>query len=722
MYPTGFQTRQVYNAFGYLKEVRQHVAGDDGKPNHQLAGHIYWMADSYAVTGQVDGEILGNGLINDRVYSAKTGRLQAAAVGRGIETAGPFSVQTLHYTRDAVGNVTGRVDSTTGVARTESFTYDALDRLTGHTVNSGTPVTVSYDAQGNITQKSDVGSYLYGSGRPHAVSGVTGGPLGNLAYAYDANGNLTTGGGRTLTWTSFNQVRSVTQGSFTSTFSFGANRERVKQVSHLGTTIYVGSLYEKFTAGSAFEHKHYIMAPTGRVAVHIERSDLTQAVRYFHSDGLGSITAVTNEWGAVEKRFAYDAWGKRIDPGTGSTITGSTAAGYSRGFTDHEQLDDLGLIHMNGRIYDPVLGRFLSADPFVDDAGDSQSYNRYSYVSNNPLGYTDPSGYIKLSFKTILKIVAVVAIAYFTAGAAISAWGTTMTTSGSFAAGTATVTVTAGSTFATMMPVAIGNGIIGGLAGGFASGFAGSLLNGGSIGDAFKAGVIGGVAGAVGGGIAGAFSDAGLLTRTVAASAVGGATSEAMGGSFRDGALIAGAVTLANFGWQKAKEFTDETAYKAARTAEASGTEEGKRLAQELRVTDPTGNPRTDGKIPSVKGNEWGPKWLNRLLSPLDRRLENTGMARQGSDGHGYDRAKWTGGQDGWVSRNINDVSKLHDWFNGWSYDSVTGYHVTHGPLFNTAFAAYSFGGMVPAWALTNVALTNPSVSIQAYNQDRRRP
>lgn len=97
-------------------------------------------------------------------------------------------------------------------------------------------------------------------------------------------------------------------------------------------------------------------------------------------------------------------------------------------------------------------------------------------------------------------------------------------------------------------------------------------------------------------------------------------------------------------------------------------------------------------------------------------------MAAQGSDGHFYDHAKWTGGQDGWVSRNINDVSKLHDWFNGWSYDSVTGYHVTHGPLFNAAFAAYSFGGMVPAWALTNVALTNPSVSIQAYNQDRSRP
>lgn len=128
IYPTGFQTRQVYNAFGYLKEVRKHVAGDDGKPNHQLSGYIYWMADTYAVTGRVDGELYGNGLINDRVYSAKTGRLGGAAVGRGIETAGPFTVQNLHYTRDAVGNVIGRVDGTTGVARTEAFAYDGMIR------------------------------------------------------------------------------------------------------------------------------------------------------------------------------------------------------------------------------------------------------------------------------------------------------------------------------------------------------------------------------------------------------------------------------------------------------------------------------------------------------------------------------------------------------------------------------------------------------------------
>lgn len=145
---------------------------------------------------------------------------------------------------------------------------------------------------------------------------------------------------------------------------------------------------------------------------------------------------------------------------------------------------------MNGRVYDPVLGRFLSADPNVDDARDAQGFNRYSYVGNNPMNATDPSGFFKL--KDALKIVAVVAAAYFTAGWAISTWGTTMATSGSLAAGTFTATVTAHSAFGAL----VGNAVLGGLAGGFASGFAGSLLNGGSVGDAFKAGVIGGALGA----------------------------------------------------------------------------------------------------------------------------------------------------------------------------------------------------------------------------------
>ena len=64
-----------------------------------------------------------------------------------------------------------------------------------------------------------------------------------------------------------------------------------------------------------------------------------------------------------------------------------------RGFTGHEHLPEFGLINMNGRMYDPVLGRMLSPDNYVQSATFTQTFNRYSYAGNNPLKYTDPTGY-----------------------------------------------------------------------------------------------------------------------------------------------------------------------------------------------------------------------------------------------------------------------------------------------------------------------------------------
>ncbi len=280
------------------------------------------------------------------------------------------------------------------------------------------------------------------------------------------------------------------------------------------------------SGGGQIEHKHYVMGPTGRIAVHTERSDLTRDTRWFHTDGLGSITVISDEAGRVLKRHTYDAWGKQATSytNTGSGITNTSPS--TRGFTDHEMLSDFGLIHMNGRVYDPVLGRFLSADPHVDGGEDAQGYNKYSYVGNNPMNATDPSGYFSL--KDFIKIVAIVAVAVV--GAML---------------GQVYLTGYIGQAFGAMgigISKGVALGIAGGLGGGFASGFAGSLLNGGSIGDAFKAGLVGGLAGGITGGLLGAIGDAGRsglignwFERGLAHGVVQGAAAEATGGEFRHG-------------------------------------------------------------------------------------------------------------------------------------------------------------------------------------------
>ncbi len=515
-YPTGFQVRNVYNTLGFLKEVRR---ADSGRND------LYWAADSYALDGRVNGEYFGNGMAVDRVYSQVTGRLRMSQSGVSYAAT---RAQDLSYTYDVLGNVMSRVDNAMG--RSESFGYDGLNRLTNHTVAGGALVTLSYDSLGNITHKSDVGIYTYHSTRRHAVTNTTGG-VGLLAsdYFYDGNGNMTSGAGRTYTWTLANQMKKAEKAGIWSEFQFDASRQRVLQTNNLGqTTYYVsGSFEEVRHSGGLIERKYYVSAPTGRVAVRVERNNGAHETRWFHSDGLGSINAISDERGTILQRFAYDAWGKRTNPANGASITSGTNSGISRGYTDHEHLDDLGLTHMNGRVYDPVQGRFLSADPIVQDAGYSQCYNRFSYCINNPMCYTDPSGY---SFWDKVKKTARLDLFLPGVGSDPVYWLAPEFHS-KYAGQVLGIAASAVVMYYTS------NLALAGAAGGYASGFASSLLNGGSLGDAFEAGMIGAGYGA-------AVGTATMVFGAVGGAAVSGWISENNGGKFWAGfgASMAGSI------------------------------------------------------------------------------------------------------------------------------------------------------------------------------------
>ena len=242
-----------------------------------------------------------------------------------------------------------------------------------------------------------MGTYTYHATKKHQVASTSNG----WSFAYDANGNMHTGRGSTIDWTSFNYPASIANGANTSTFSYTPDRQYWKQVSNYAsggaaTTIYVGGLLEKVTTAAGTDYRHMIRAGSSTIVLSRQSSG-TNSNTYVMSDHLGSSSAVTNGSGGVLVSSSFDAFGKR----RGSNWSGSPSAGdwaaiaatTRRGYTEHTMLDNVGLIHMNGRVQDPVLGRFVSADPFITDPLSSQSYNRYSYTRNNPLTHIDPDGF-----------------------------------------------------------------------------------------------------------------------------------------------------------------------------------------------------------------------------------------------------------------------------------------------------------------------------------------
>ncbi|BEV16230.1 type IV secretion protein Rhs [Herbaspirillum sp. DW155] len=412
-YPTGLVVKYVYTSLGYLKEVR----------NNQTNA-LLWRGDTQNAMGQLLQQTYGNNVVTQQVFEATTGRLKNIYAGAGN------SVQNFSYQYDSLGNMVSRADGNQNL--TETFLYDSLNRLTNAVVNSPqaglSSTNYSYDALGNITNRSDMGSYVYGAvnGRPHALKELNFIHGGKLQYTYDANGALiaevavdSTGAviadrGRTESYTSYGMLKTVSSPSVALSFVYGPDHQRIKQVAPSATTIYLnpdntgGLFYEKdIKADGTVEHKHYITAG-GSVIALIKQTGTTQTINYMHRDQLGSTTTITDESGNVIERLAYEPFGKRRQAG-GATDSEGTVVGINtdRGFTNHEHLEELGLIHMNGRVYDPALGRFMSADPYIQAPDNIQSYNRYAYVFNSPLTLADPSGYISLGsiFRSTRKVV-----------------------------------------------------------------------------------------------------------------------------------------------------------------------------------------------------------------------------------------------------------------------------------------------------------------------------
>ena len=264
---------------------------------------------------------------------------------------------------------------------------------------------------GNFRKKSDYstnvnGAYQYTNGTNQLASvSLKGG--GTATFSYDDKGNLTHRNGKLeSTYNAFNKPTRIAKNDTIISLSYGADLSRYQQVRVVDnktiTTHYIGKLYEVETKDGNATSRMYI----SDVAI-IKQSNTDKSIRFTHRDRLGSASTFTDHNAQVTAYRSYDPFGAPKGGNWRPLLTKTLLASDSdmatrRGFTDHEHLDEAELIHMNGRVYDYNVGRFLSVDPFVHEG--SQGINPYSYIMNNPLAGTDPTGYEPEKVSKVVKV------------------------------------------------------------------------------------------------------------------------------------------------------------------------------------------------------------------------------------------------------------------------------------------------------------------------------
>ncbi len=380
------------------------------------------------------------------------------------------------------------------------FGYDNLDRLVSVKTGSTETMKVSYETNGNITFKTGVGGYTYdASTHPHAVTEVE-----------NVDGNIPSD----ALLTSFNDYGKIqhieaADKNLQMDFEYGPDQERwysalTKNGTDIRTTIYAGE-YEKIIENGITREFYYLDGN----AIVIRQDGVVKPYIAF-TDNLGSILSVMDENGTKVFDASYDAWGKQ-------TVVLNTI-GLHRGYTGHEMLSEFDIINMNGRLYDPVLGRFFSPDNYVQAPDNSQNFNRYSYCLNNPLKYTDPSGdFWNLAIGAAIGGVfnwAAHGFQFNAKGLGYFATGAVAGAVGSGVASGVNVAMAGGNFWTGAAGLAEGvssTGFIAGAATGASSGFAGGLISGagnswvdgGSFGEGLLAGLGSGGIGALTGGVIG---------------------------------------------------------------------------------------------------------------------------------------------------------------------------------------------------------------------------
>jgi RHS repeat-associated protein len=435
-----------YNPLGLIKRELKTIKGigfwtDYGydRQKNQLSiihNDVSTIGYDYNSAGQVTGvwwqETGGPVTLLSAILYSPHGQIAYMESGSGASTTNTYNAnalyrltnkltkrnatkfQDLSYTYSPAGDITELVDnSDTLTKKSLAFSYDDLHRLT---VASSTGAvasttnyrqTYAYSPTGNITYKSDQGSYAYagtGYANPQAATGV-----GTTSFSYDRAGNVAT----TSSWTYYydyqNRLATSTNGISTTTYTYLPSRlgaeanDRVTQKDAISTvyTYYISPGYETVTEGVVY-------TPAESITKHVYLGDLliadivtnspllsrggggpTQDVHYMNDDHLNGPTTVVDDTGFVEETLDYYPYGSL-------RLKEQIAYETPHKYTGHVYDEGTGLNYMNSRYQNGSIGRFIGQDPkFIDisfDLADPQKLNAYSYARNNPINYVDRDG------------------------------------------------------------------------------------------------------------------------------------------------------------------------------------------------------------------------------------------------------------------------------------------------------------------------------------------
>lgn len=294
------------------------------------------------------------------------------------------ALQDFTYQFDVTtGNLLVRQDGVNGQA--ETFGYDNLNRLTAIGGRQ-----ISYSDNGNVISMDGVGTMSYDNGsRPYQITSL-----------HPVDDALVPARSQSVSYTCYDRPSVLSEGGRSVAFTYNGEGDRVKMyvadgTSEVLTRHYIGSRYEHDHTPSGIRERLYLGGDAYSAPMVYERENGGSWTLYnIGRDYLGNVTHIATSGGTLVSEYSYDPWGRLRDPDTHAVYSPGQEPELflGRGFTGHEHLPWFGLVNMNARLYDPLLGRFLSPDPYVQAPDFTQNYNRYIYCLNNPLKFTDRSG------------------------------------------------------------------------------------------------------------------------------------------------------------------------------------------------------------------------------------------------------------------------------------------------------------------------------------------